>query len=153
MIKGSASMVIKQEYRKVAVATSVSRKRERCIMPNDVAPHLPITLPVRRFSRAAIEHRWHQVSMNDEDRRTVLDEQTLDQLEQYQGHVERFIGTVKVPVGLAGPLRMKGQFAQGEYLLPLATTEAALVASYHRGMQVISESGGCAALLLDEGVS
>ncbi len=66
--------------------------------------------------------------------------------------IENFIGTIKVPVGIAGPLRVNGTYAHGDYYLPLATTEAALVASYNRGTRVISESGGCAAILLHEGV-
>src|SRR5258708_33994367 len=53
----------------------------------------------------------------------------------------------------AGPTRVNGLFAHGDYYVPLATTEAALVASYSRGAQVISEAGGCSALLLEEGVS
>ena len=58
---------------------------------------------------------------------------------------------MKVPVGVAGPLRVNGLFAQGDYYVPLATTEAALVASYSRGSQVISACGGCTAMLLNEG--
>ena len=51
--------------------------------------------------------------------------------------------TVKLPVGLAGPLRINGLCAHGDFYLPLATTEAALVASYSRGCQTITEAGGC----------
>src|SRR5690606_4053218 len=58
-----------------------------------------------------------------------------------------------VPVGVAGPLRVNGLAAQGDYYVPLATTEAALVASYHRGACVITLAGGCTTLLLNEGVS
>ena len=60
---------------------------------------------------------------------------------------------MKVPVGLAGPLRINGLFANGDFYVPLATTEATLVASYSRGAQLITEAGGCAALLLNEGVT
>jgi len=81
-----------------------------------------------------------------------MDAQTGDYISSFQGNIENFIGTVKVPVGLAGPLRVNGLFAQGDYYIPLATTEAALVASYNRGAQLISEAGGCSAMLLDEGV-
>jgi len=38
-------------------------------------------------------------------------------------------------------------------MVPLATTEAALVASYNRGAQLVSEAGGCSAVLLNEGIS
>ena len=56
-------------------------------------------------------------------------------------------------MGVAGPLRVNGLFAQGDYYIPLATTEAALVASYSRGAQLISEAGGCTAMLINEGMS
>jgi hydroxymethylglutaryl-CoA reductase (NADPH) len=48
----------------------------------------------------------------------------------YRRNIENFVGTVKLPVGVAGPLRVNGLLAQGDYYIPLATTEAALVASY-----------------------
>lgn len=62
------------------------------------------------------------------------------------------VGTVKLPLGIAGPLRVNGLHASGDYLVPLATTEAALVASYARGAEVVTRSGGAAAALLSEGV-
>jgi hydroxymethylglutaryl-CoA reductase (NADPH) len=74
-------------------------------------------------------------------------------MQQYERNIENFIGTVKLPIGLAGPLRVNGLFAQGDYYVPLATTEAALVASYSRGAKLISAVGGCTVMLLNEGVS
>ena len=59
-----------------------------------------------------------------------------------RGNVENFIGTVQMPLGLAGPLRINGEHAQGDFYVPLATTEGTLVASYSRGMRVISQCGG-----------
>ncbi|MGR9073233.1 MAG: hydroxymethylglutaryl-CoA reductase [Gammaproteobacteria bacterium] len=70
----------------------------------------------------------------------------------FRNAVERYIGTVRVPVGLAGPLNIHGLYAEGDFFIPLATTEAALVASYHRGMKVIARSGGCNAALLEESI-
>ncbi len=58
-----------------------------------------------------------------------------------------------MPVGTAGPLRVNGLFAQGDYQVPLATTEAALVASYNRGANLITACGGASAMLLNEGVT
>lgn len=72
--------------------------------------------------------------------------------ETFARNIENFIGTLTVPVGVAGPLRVNGLFAQGDYFVPLATTEAALVASYDRGARVLTEAGGCAAMLVNEGV-
>jgi hydroxymethylglutaryl-CoA reductase (NADPH) len=67
----------------------------------------------------------------------------------YERNVENFIGTVRVPIGLAGPLTIDGGAAHGAYYVPLATTEAALVASYSRGAQLITRAGGCTARVLD----
>jgi hydroxymethylglutaryl-CoA reductase (NADPH) len=58
------------------------------------------------------------------------------------GNIENFIGTAQVPIGIAGPLLMDGEHAQGNFYIPMATTEGTLVASYSRGMRVISECGG-----------
>lgn len=70
----------------------------------------------------------------------------------YRNAVENFIGTVQVPVGLTAPLTVHGWFAEGDYRIPLATTEATLVASYSRGARAISDAGGCTSLLLDEAI-
>ncbi|HEX6746391.1 MAG TPA: hydroxymethylglutaryl-CoA reductase [Longimicrobium sp.] len=58
------------------------------------------------------------------------------------GNCEHFTGVAQVPLGIAGPLHVDGEHAQGEFLIPLATSEGTLVASYNRGMQVLNESGG-----------
>jgi len=72
--------------------------------------------------------------------------------EELRGNIENFIGMAQVPVGLAGPLLLKGDHATGEVMVPLATTEGALVASYSRGMKAITASGGARTKILDEGV-
>ncbi|NCP63116.1 MAG: hydroxymethylglutaryl-CoA reductase [Paraglaciecola sp.] len=58
------------------------------------------------------------------------------------GNIENFIGIVQMPVGVAGPVQINGEHAQGLFYVPLATTEGTLVASYSRGMRVINECGG-----------
>lgn len=55
---------------------------------------------------------------------------------------ENLVGSVEVPVGVAGPVRVKGAVLDEEIILPLATTEGALAASVNRGCRVISSSGG-----------
>jgi len=59
-----------------------------------------------------------------------------------QGNCELFTGVAQVPLGIAGPLTIHGEHAEGEFLVPLATSEGTLVASYNRGMQVLNLSGG-----------
>ena len=58
------------------------------------------------------------------------------------GNVENFVGVAQVPIGLAGPLRVDGEYARGDFYVPMATTEGTLVASYNRGMRLLSECGG-----------
>jgi hydroxymethylglutaryl-CoA reductase (NADPH) len=62
-----------------------------------------------------------------------------------RGNIENFVGTAQVPIGIAGPLQMVGEHATGDFYIPMATTEGTLVASYSRGMRVISECGGARA--------
>lgn len=59
-----------------------------------------------------------------------------------QGNCEHFTGVAQIPVGLAGPLHVNGEHAQGDFLIPMATTEGTLVASYNRGIQVLNLCGG-----------
>ncbi len=106
-----------------------------------------------RITPSSVEKRWDLFDLPAEQKSYLLDPQTASLMEKYDHNIENFIGTVKIPVGLAGPLRINGLYAQGDFYIPLATTEAALVASYHRGAMLISEAGGCTATLLCEGIT
>jgi hydroxymethylglutaryl-CoA reductase (NADPH) len=86
------------------------------------------------------------------DQDALADPATLAAAASYSQNIENFIGTVKVPVGIIGPLRINGLNAKGDFHVPLATTEAALVASYARGAFVASKSGGISTAVLNEGV-
>ncbi len=57
-------------------------------------------------------------------------------------NIENMIGAVQIPLGVAGPLLVNGEYARGKYYIPLATTEGALVASINRGCSVITANGG-----------
>jgi hydroxymethylglutaryl-CoA reductase (NADPH) len=59
-----------------------------------------------------------------------------------QGNIENFTGVAQVPLGFAGPLHIEGEYAQGDFLIPMATTEGTLVASYNRGIKLINLCGG-----------
>ena len=67
-----------------------------------------------------------------------------------KNNLENFIGVAQIPVGLAGPLKINGQYAYGEFYVPLATTEGTLVASYNRGMRLCHLSGGVTTTIVDE---
>jgi len=59
-----------------------------------------------------------------------------------KGNIENFTGVVQIPLGFAGPIQINGEHAQGAFIVPMATAEGTLVASYSRGMKVLNQSGG-----------
>ncbi len=108
--------------------------------PTGAAPRIP--------RNVADDYTWEAAA----DRRAFVEAQTdarLDHVGRYafdpaslRGNVENFIGVAQVPIGLAGPLRINGEHAEGEFYVPMATTEGTLVASYNRGMRLLMECGG-----------
>ncbi|MBF0225396.1 MAG: phosphotransferase [Desulfobacterales bacterium] len=75
---------------------------------------------------------------------TTLDPQKLT------SNIEAFIGSIEIPVGIAGPLKINGQNAKGLFYAPMATSEGALVASVTRGAIAISRSGGAVARVIGQ---
>jgi hydroxymethylglutaryl-CoA reductase (NADPH) len=55
---------------------------------------------------------------------------------------ENMIGALTLPLGVAGPVKIHGTKIEGDFYIPLATTEGALVASVARGCSSITKSGG-----------
>jgi hydroxymethylglutaryl-CoA reductase (NADPH) len=72
--------------------------------------------------------------------------------ETLRGSIEQYVGMAQVPVGMIGPLRINGLHAHGDYYVPLATSEGALIASYHRGSRLASRAGGVSAITTTEQV-
>jgi hydroxymethylglutaryl-CoA reductase (NADPH) len=66
---------------------------------------------------------------------------------------ENMIGAVQVPVGVAGPLAVHGEYAKGAYWLPLATTEGALIASVNRGCRAVTAAGGAEVRIFRDGMT
>jgi hydroxymethylglutaryl-CoA reductase (NADPH) len=119
----------------------------------------PLKPAIRATKRSAPEftaNHWRTLLANsgasEADRDELYDAKAQADLEKIQRNIENYIGEVRLPVGVIGPLRVNGVFAKGDFYAPLATTEAALVASYARGARLISSAGGCATGLLAEGV-
>ncbi len=81
---------------------------------------------VTRETGASMDHVAH----------SSIDPQSL------MGNIENPLGVAQVPIGLAGPLRVNGEHARGDFYVPMATTEGTLVASYSRGMRILSAAGG-----------
>lgn len=112
--------------------------------------------PVRNATPASVARYWDQIAkagtVTPDDQAAMADMQSVEDAPTYSRNIENYIGTVKVPVGIIGPLRINGLNASGDYHVPLATTEAALVASYGRGAYAASKAGGISTAVLYEGV-
>jgi len=74
----------------------------------------------------------------------------IDNCENFKGYIENLIGTIQIPLGIAGPLKINGQYAKGLFYVPLATTQSTLVRSYDRGMVILTKSGGVNTLVLKD---
>jgi hydroxymethylglutaryl-CoA reductase (NADPH) len=83
---------------------------------------------------------------------TLAGQKPIPEPDIFQGNIENFIGMTQVPTGVIGPLSIRGTLAQGEFYVPLATTEGALIASYHRGAKATRLCGGIVSVCLTEGV-
>lgn len=109
-----------------------------------------------------MKNRGHTVEDMD-DRRSAAESFTGAKLEAIarggmspqtaSKNVENMIGTVQVPLGYAGPVKISGSAANGDFLIPLATTEGALVASISRGMSVINDGGGARAMVFGDAMT
>jgi hydroxymethylglutaryl-CoA reductase (NADPH) len=87
----------------------------------------------------------------DEDkqrRHDYLKEHKIDWLqhpiggENYKGIIENHIGYVGMPVAVAGPALIHGDYAKGLFHIPVATIEGTLVLSMTRGLYAAGLSGG-----------
>jgi hydroxymethylglutaryl-CoA reductase (NADPH) len=77
----------------------------------------------------------------------------LDYAEIKNRNAENVIGAVQVPMGVIGPLRVNGDYARGEFYVPLATTEGALIASVNRGAKAVTLSGGTRVKIIFDGMT
>ncbi|HSN88881.1 MAG TPA: 3-hydroxy-3-methylglutaryl-CoA reductase, partial [Thermoanaerobaculia bacterium] len=117
------------------------------------------------------ERRFHELPKDlpaaeaAEIRRLALGEMTQTPLSNIGHHsldvhraahrnCENFIGVAQIPMGVVGPLRVRGKHVDDEEVyVPLATTEAALVASTNRGCAAVREAGGVVVRVEDVGMT
>jgi hydroxymethylglutaryl-CoA reductase (NADPH) len=110
----------------------------------------------RTVDADAIRSLWQQIERFRPQaaaaRERLAPEAVIADAASYAGNIESMIGVVSLPVGAIGPLRINGTNANGDFIVPLATSEAALVASYHRGAALVSAAGGATVAMIQEGV-
>ena len=75
---------------------------------------------------------------------------TLDMQRASARNIENSIGVLQLPMGIAGPLKINGDYCKREVFIPLATSEGALVASINRGASTITVSGGVNAHVISD---
>lgn len=93
------------------------------------------------YTRELVAQRRQWVESRTGARLTQVGRGTVA-TESMRGNVENPVGTVQMPLGVAGPLQIRGEHASGTFFVPLATTEGALVRSYERGMIALTRAGG-----------
>jgi len=119
----------------------VSGERRFHALPDDLSPAEAVTL-----RRRALEERLG-VDLSK------TGNYGLDAAAASDRHCENMIGATQIPVGIAGPLAVRGTHADGDFYVPLATTEGALIASINRGCSAIRMAGGAVVHVEDVGIT
>ncbi len=79
---------------------------------------------------------------------------TIIDFEEVEGrNIENAIGATQIPLAVVGPLRVEGEYARGDFYVPMATTEGALVAGVNRGAKAITLSGGARCRVVRDGMT
>lgn len=106
------------------------------------------------FQSAALEaaRRWKALD-RESSRRELFDPTARRDAHVYDNNIESYIGTARIPLGIAGPVLVHGRTGSTAYDVPMATSEAALVASYNRGARLLTDAGGCTARVVAQSVS
>lgn len=84
---------------------------------------------------------------------TRLDNCSLVGGDRILAGIEGKIGAATIPMGIAGPVKINGQFVDEKVYIPLATNEAALVAGVQRGIKAINMAGGLNTLVHFDGMT
>lgn len=106
---------------------------------NDNASSIPIELkPTTEGTKTRIDFLAERNKKFD----FLTGEKKFTDIESLEGNIENYLGMTMVPTGVIGPMHVIGTAAKGDYYVPLATSEGALVASYNRGARATRMAGG-----------
>lgn len=136
------------------------RKVDRKVLTQRLLPRLPASQPLpdrlpagNDHSEAGLARRQEFIRKQGVMLNCLAGVAGRPAPESLINNIENLVGFAQVPVAVIGPLRVNGPEAFGDFFVPMATHEGALVASYHRGAYVISHAGGATAMCLTETVS
>ena len=116
--------------------------------PDDEIPRIPRTTD-DDYSDAIIEERQQFVEEYSGAELEHVPRYSFDP-HVTKGNIENFTGVAQIPLGFAGPLTVNGEHAQDNFLIPLATSEGTLVASYNRGIKACNLSGGVKSTIVND---
>ncbi len=102
---------------------------------------IPSTRSRLHYSKEAVNERLNWARAVSGANLNHISESKLDP-ESLAGNIENYIGSVQVPLGLAGPILVRGTYTNGYCPVPIATTEGALISSICRGARACNLSGG-----------
>lgn len=126
---------------------NIRNRKSSVLCGEDMLPFEPqVCNPGTQQRKDFLKHKTSQ------DFPYLTENKSFDDFDRLNGNIENYIGMARVPTGVIGPLRIIGSSAQGDFYVPLATSEGALVASYHRGARACFRAGGITSICLLEGV-
>jgi len=132
----------KQDHDDLVQDIAAGRRRLHDL-PDDLPPEVAATVRRRAVSQ--------MTGANLE----IVGQHSLDAARASRRHCENFIGATQIPLGVTGPLKIRGRWVQESEVLyvPMATTEGALVASVNRGCRAIRDAGGAVTRVEDVGIT
>jgi len=77
----------------------------------------------------------------------------LPRVDEIQGIIENHVGFMPLPMSIAAPLVIHGDYARGELIVPLCTLEGTLTLALNRGLLAMAMAGGCRTIHLKQELS
>lgn len=123
-------------------------------LPGSFLPsHLPITSRVNMANNTENNNRKIPSGFESKDTKSrvewlsgktgiTIDQTPLNTPEELKGIIENHVGYLPIPMGIAGPMIVEGDYANGEFTVPVCTLEGTLAISMSRGMYATAISGG-----------
>ncbi len=121
------------------------RRKDTRVLPPERLPYGDMNAETTHQRRDFLQAQGHTMPY-------LTGEQVFDNIADLHGNIENYLGMTLVPTGVIGPLHVLGTAANGDFYVPMATSEGALVASYDRGARATRMAGGVTSICLAEGV-
>jgi hydroxymethylglutaryl-CoA reductase (NADPH) len=102
---------------------------------------IPGSSPKNHYGAKAIRERIEWTEAVSSAQIDELAKATLDP-PKLAGNIENYVGAVQIPIGIAGPVHVRGTYTDDFIPVPIATTEGALISSITRGAAACNLGGG-----------